>query len=331
MNAFTRIRANAVGAAVTFSVIALCVGATPAVGSPPHSERLPLQLLNSFPLSPPGQAVPKATGPSTGSGSRRASPVRRSSGSRPPAHRGVSAVMIAVVAAAVLLLSLAGALAVARRRARRGAVRLLPPAPGAPEAIRFNRLRHTDPQRSREGGGAWDVAFRAALVHEEQGDLLRAEKAYRDAAKRGHLAAACNLGVLLHHRGEIDAARQQYRRALEGGEPAGAFNLGVLLEQQRDLAGARAAYRLADRGGHPAAASNLGVLLEEDGLVAVAQAAYNRADERGDPKGAVNLGMLLEEHGDLGGAHAAYRRASEYRRATELISSEASGVPRASR
>lgn len=352
MSAVTRIRVRG-GAVLTLSVVALCAAPSPATSSSPHHERVPLQLLNSFPLNPRAQATPQQTTPSAGSPSRRASPVRPRLGRRHVAAKGVPAILIAVVAVFVSLLALAGVLAAARRRARGEAVRFprlaigpavrfppvgngaaVPfsrPAAGGPPGLRFNRLRYTDPQRRCEGASAGAAAFRRGLLLEEEGDLIGAEKAYRDAAKRGHLGAESNLGVLLHQRGEFESAKQHYRRALEGGEPAGAFNLGVLLEEQRDLAAARSAYRRADQRGHAAAASNLGVLLEENGLLALALAAYSRADERGDPKGAVNLGMTLEEQGDLEAAQAAYGRAVDYRQAGEATSTrEASGAPRAS-
>jgi Tfp pilus assembly protein PilF len=332
VNRCVRIRARAVHSArvtaVTLGVFALCAGTSHAIGSPPHHERVPLELINRFPLNPGGAAAPNGARPTARQRSPRAS-VRQRSGSKPSATPGVPPILLMVVVAVVSVLALAGVRGAVRRRPR-GPVLGPELAAVSPAQVRSNRVRHTAPERRPWGGQVGEAAFRVALELEQQGDLRGAEKAYRRAAESGDLAAESNLGVLLHLRGELEAAKQHYRRALEG-EPAGGFNLGVLLEQQRDIAGARTAYRGAHRRGHAAAASNLGVLLEQAGDFGGAQAAFSRAAERGDPKGAFNLGMMLEEQGDLERALAAYRRAGEYRRAGAPTSAtEASGAPRAS-
>jgi hypothetical protein len=143
----------------------------------------------------------------------------------------------------------------------------------------------------------------------DRGDLVGAEKAYRQAEEEGHPSAASNVGVLLEHRGDMVGAEAAYRRADERGDATGAFNLGSLLAERNDLVGAETAYRRADKRGDAAAAFTLATLMERRNDLFGAEAAYRRADERGHTSAPARLGMLLEQRGDMSGAEAAYLRA----------------------
>jgi peptidoglycan hydrolase-like protein with peptidoglycan-binding domain/TPR repeat protein len=158
----------------------------------------------------------------------------------------------------------------------------------------------TDPER----------LFQQAVAFDQEGDATRAMQTYAEADRRGHAAAACNLGVLLERHGQIRAASAAFRRADQRGHAVGAFHLGFLLEEDGDLIGAAEAYQRADQRGHPGAASNLGIVLVGRGDATGAMAAFVRGVQRGDDAAAFNLAVLLEEQADRVGAMRMYERAA---------------------
>ena len=75
--------------------------------------------------------------------------------------------------------------------------------------------------------------------------------------------AACNLGVLLAEQGDLVGAESAFRQADQAGDAPAAFNLAVLLETQDNLAAAREAFARAAERGTPELAQTAGAALRE--------------------------------------------------------------------
>lgn len=88
-------------------------------------------------------------------------------------------------------------------------------------------------------------------------DNARARKLYEDAARRGHVKAADNLGLMLFQDGEQDKAMPMIRAAAERGEPRAQYVLGLAHFNaeyaQRDWTRAYALMTLANGAGLPQA------------------------------------------------------------------------------
>lgn len=88
-------------------------------------------------------------------------------------------------------------------------------------------------------------------------DNARARKLYEDAARRGHVKAADNLGLMLFQDGEQDKAMPLIRAAAERGEPRAQYVLGLAHFNaeyvQRDWTRAYALMTLANAAGLPQA------------------------------------------------------------------------------
>jgi peptidoglycan hydrolase-like protein with peptidoglycan-binding domain/tetratricopeptide (TPR) repeat protein len=259
---------------------------------------------------------------------------------RVPTHRNApqakhpsgspSAGLVLLLIALALALGLAAIWSIRRRRrfagesgtGQSGAEPVAPPLPAAtPEPV-IDRARQPEPKAEPEPeakpeprpepGEASDAErlFQHGVAFDQEGNVEQSMRAYAEADRLGHAAAACNLGVLLERQGDMEAASAAFRRADERGHADGTFNLGFRLEEQGDLIGAAEAYHRADQLGHAAAASNLGILLEQRGDRTGALATFARAARRGDSAGAFNLAVLLEEQGDRVAAMRVYERAA---------------------
>ncbi|HWE13542.1 MAG TPA: hypothetical protein VG365_08530, partial [Solirubrobacteraceae bacterium] len=94
-----------------------------------------------------------------------------------------------------------------------------------------------------------DSAYERGDRHAADGDLARAEEAYREADEAGDAQAATKLGLILESRGRRDEAFEAYARADERGDGRGAFRLGMLLSRQDRWDEAQAAWERAEQRG----------------------------------------------------------------------------------
>jgi hypothetical protein len=284
-------RVSGVGAiAIGLTTIAMTLPApAAATGVPARHERVPLELIHRFPLTP--RSTPTSTRkPPARPASRSQQQLERKTGSKAVRRTGARTLILWLLTTGCLCL-VAGVWLVRRGSVPR-ASRLSRDEEHAPVGATFQRVRYTYPLPT--------VGVTASATPRGNGEEQRG---------LGHHAPS---RVRLDTQNGI-GEEPFYRSADERAADDRTFNLGLLLEARGDVAGAEEAYLRAADGGHAAAATNLGVLLEEHGDRRGAEAAYRRADERKDSKGAFNLGMLLEEQGDLAAAREAYRRADQHR------------------
>ena len=87
------------------------------------------------------------------------------------------------------------------------------------------------PAKHDDDFGSAEDAYKEGRRLEDQGNLIRAEAAYRHADKGGHALATFRRGLLMEQRGELVGAMASYRRAVKRGEAAAGAHLARLLEQ----------------------------------------------------------------------------------------------------
>jgi DNA-binding transcriptional ArsR family regulator len=284
-------RVSEVGAiAIGLTVIAMTFPApAAATGVPPRHERVPLELIQRFPLTPRSTPAPTRKPPARPA-SRSQQLLAPKAGSKAVRRTGADTLALWLLITGCLCL-VAGVWLVRRGSVPR-ASRLSSDEEHAPVGATFHRSRYTHPLPT----------VRVTALATPRGNGEEQRGLGRDAPSR----------VRLDTQNGIDR-EPFYRSADERAADDRMFNLGLFRETQGNVDGAEEAYRHAAERGHAAAATNLGVLLEEHGDRDGAEAAYRRADERKDAKGAFNLGMLLEEQGDVAAAREAYRRADQHR------------------
>jgi tetratricopeptide (TPR) repeat protein len=125
------------------------------------------------------------------------------------------------------------------------------------------------------------------------------EAKLRDAARRGDLDAALELGEILLRHGDVDMAQNAFEWVQSKGNVRGSLKLAALMEDhRRDLAGAEAAWRAADDAGDLNGAANLGRLLREKGDLRGAEAAFHRSVERGSLRAAIDYAGLVSMRRD---------------------------------
>ncbi len=159
--------------------------------------------------------------------------------------------------------------------------------------------------------------FLLAMDQHQKGDLVQAEKTYRQIISTipDHAGSIHNLGLVLYQRGNAEEAITMYQRALAiaPNYDEAYNNLGVALEGQGRLSEASNAYQQALRVNpdYAIAHNNLGDVLRKQGRLQEAENAYRHA-LRLEPRFAVahdNLGKALYQQGCLQEAENAYREA----------------------
>ncbi len=306
----------------------------PAVAAPTASTATaPQRLVNQYPLGPqrlccgqsglsgttgssaPNRSAPPAAGTSApGRGRTPAKPIGHGA-----TGGGSAALLIALGALAVLLVTSAATAYRTRRRTAPVLGRGFASAPPLPHSkgVAPAASPSTDDATSR-AEPTWDRSPAPPVAASEV-----EEREFRRLDANGDAGGAFNLGVVLHQRADIDGAKAAYERAEERGDADAAFNLGVLLYEAGNLDGAEAAWQRSAGRGHVRAAANLlflsrsrrqlkrGIATEPEapGLAEFEELSYRRADESGAATGAFNLGAMLHQQGDTAGALAAYERA----------------------
>ena len=169
----------------------------------------------------------------------------------------------------------------------------------------------------RRDAGA-DAAFAAALGQHRAGQLVAAERLYREVLARGsrHAPALHFLGVLRHQQGDSAAAVELIGRAIaaDGSIPDFHYNLGVILEAlgRRDEAAAR--YRAASdlKPDHFGAWLNLSNALIALGRLDEAEEACRAAAKLAPQSGEAhyNLGTALARRERYGEAAAEFAAAA---------------------
>jgi protein O-GlcNAc transferase len=172
------------------------------------------------------------------------------------------------------------------------------------------------PPRPPGSAGALDRKFADAVAKHQAGDLAAAEAGYRAilAAKPRHVAALCNLGVLLRATGRAGDAVACYRRAIAASpDHAPAYeNMGNALIELADFAAAEAAFlkatKLAPRSAE--AFLGLGTARHRQGRLDEAAAEYERALalKPGHPQALLNSAAILQTVGKLPAAAVIYRQ-----------------------
>jgi protein O-GlcNAc transferase len=166
-----------------------------------------------------------------------------------------------------------------------------------------------------------DAAFTRAVAAHQQGDVVSAERMYREILRSypAHTPSLCNLGVLMVRAGRPDQAAECYHLALSAspGHPDAHFNLGNLYRRANRLREAAEHYRgcLAANPHHTPAAFNLGLVLYaigDLGSAAECFAAVTRL-EPSNPDAHGRLGDALVRAGRMEEGVAALRRAVELR------------------
>ncbi len=158
-------------------------------------------------------------------------------------------------------------------------------------------------------------------------DYTQAAYYFTKAAKMGHAAAQCNLGILYEDGNGVPQDYAQaaywYHKAAEQGNADAQNNLGLLYEAgngvPQDYGQAAHWYHKAAEQGDADAQCNLGILYEDGNGVPqdYAQAAYwyHKAAEQDNARAQCNLGILYENgHGvpqDYNQAAHWYRQAAE--------------------
>jgi protein O-GlcNAc transferase len=171
------------------------------------------------------------------------------------------------------------------------------------------------PPRPSGSAGAIDRKFAAAVARHQAGELAAAEAAYRAilAAKPNHVAALCNLGVLLRATARAADAVACYRRAIAASPShAPAYeNLGNALIELGELAAAEAEFLKATSLAPRSAEARLGLgnSRHRQGRLDEAMAEYERALalQPGHPQALLNKAAILQSGGRLPAAAAIYR------------------------
>lgn len=143
--------------------------------------------------------------------------------------------------------------------------------------------------------------FLVAMEQHRKGDLVQAEKAYREliASAPNHAGSIHNLGLVLYQRGDVDSAVEMYRRALTiaPNYDEAYNNLGVALESQNRLEEAHDAYRRAIelKPDYATAHNNLGDVLRKQERFSEAEESYREALrlEPGNALAWLNLANVL--------------------------------------
>ncbi len=164
-------------------------------------------------------------------------------------------------------------------------------------------------------------AFAFAMDQHRKGDLIQAEKAYRQIIDTvpNHAGSIHGLGLVLYQRGNVEEAIAMYRRALEiaPNYDEAYNNLGVALESQDHLSEAYDAYQqaLQLKPDYAIAHNNLGDVLRKQRRLPEAEKAYREAVrlETNYPLAYVNLGSALWGQGRIEEAEKAFRQAVEFK------------------
>lgn len=128
-----------------------------------------------------------------------------------------------------------------------------------------------------------DDAFTEAVSRHQAGDLMTAERLYRELleATPDHPGAMSNLGVILARSGDLSGAAKFYTAAIAAnpGQLDAHFNLGNLLRKQNRPREAAAAYQAVLRldPHHPRAHMCLGLSLSDAGDWVVAVECFRKA------------------------------------------------------
>ncbi len=162
-------------------------------------------------------------------------------------------------------------------------------------------------------------AFAAALARHQAGDIVGAERLYREllAGFGSHTPTLCNLGVLLVQGDRVEEAVGLYNLALATtpDHPDAHFNLGNVYRRGNQLALAATHYQdcLKANPRHGAAAYNLGLIYSAVGDLPATTECYRLVVklEPGNAEGHARLADALVRGGHLADGVASFRAASK--------------------
>lgn len=169
------------------------------------------------------------------------------------------------------------------------------------------------------GGASVAASLQSAVTQHRAGDLISAEKNYRDVLERdGNNADALHLlGLVLHQKEKNEHAAELIERAIEL-KPKQAeyvYNLGKVRAAQEHWSDAVNANRtaIALKSGYAAAHCNLGLALLWQGMPGAAEASLRDAIKF-EPASASSwsgLGLALRHQGNNAESEAAWQKAVE--------------------
>lgn len=140
-----------------------------------------------------------------------------------------------------------------------------------------------------------------AIALNQSGHKDEAESVLRTAIEAQNefsAFASSQLGVLRWYRGDLVEAERCFREAALAGEPQGAHDLGRLLNERGDRDGAEAAFRLGMTEGDAASAYQLGLIkIEREDLPAAVEAFQVAARSNEDTWEVGESRAMLEENG----------------------------------
>ena len=179
------------------------------------------------------------------------------------------------------------------------------------------KKKKSSPQFKTQTGG--EVLHKMAVDHHMRGDLVSAEKAYREAIKAGymHPDVFSNLGVIGQYSGRPEEAILLYEKAikLNPKSPNAYSNLGSIYKDlgQLDQALASTLKSPELKPENPTAHTNLGGIYKELGQLDQALAATLKSLELkpDNPVAHMNLGWIYKELGQLDHALASTLKSLE--------------------
>jgi hypothetical protein len=175
-------------------------------------------------------------------------------------------------------------------------------------------------------GNMGQVLGRCGLFCEQRGDLLGAEKWYREAAGLGDPLSQYVLGEILEDRGDLVEANEWYRKSAKGGNADAQYAVGLAARDLGDIAEAESWWQKAAGLNDCSALIGLGIIYLERGKslaekknLSEAEVWYGKAEHQfskavvfADSLAAtLNLGILGELRGNLSTAKSWYRDAAE--------------------
>ena len=172
-------------------------------------------------------------------------------------------------------------------------------------------------ERNRKMHG--EDLYKAAISHHAQGDLINAEKRYREAIKIDYYnhSVLINLGVICKNSGREEEAISLYKKAIEisPGEPEAYTNLGNLYHKLCDFDAAISYSNksLELKANNPQCLMTLGWSYKELGNLEQALASTLKSLElkSDNPDALVNLGVIYKDRGNLDAALASTLRSLE--------------------